>query len=115
MWLRRKRNKHGRQKLAIKKQIVECIQTIYDPEIPVNIYDLGLIYNISVDPSFCAEIKMTLTTPGCPVAQTFPGMIEQKIRETVAGLTDVHVVVIWDPPWSPERMSESARVTLGLF
>jgi len=87
---------------------------VYDPEIPVNIYDLGLIYKVDVDPEANVKVDMTLTTPGCPVAQTFPGMVENKVKE-VEGVNDAQVELVWDPPWTQEYMTEAAKLQLGLL
>jgi len=99
---------------ALKDAIIEVLKTIYDPEIPVNIYDLGLIYDVELDAENNVNINMTLTTPHCPVAQTFPGMVEDKIR-SVEGVGDVHVEIVWDPPWSQELMTEAAKLQLGFL
>ena len=93
--------------------IVEMLRTIYDPEIPVNIFDLGLIYAIVVDDSEMVDIKMTLTSPSCPEAQSLPPAVEEEVR-AVPGVKDVHVEVVWDPPWTPERMGEAAKLELGM-
>ncbi|MCX4189157.1 SUF system Fe-S cluster assembly protein [Methylophaga sp. OBS3] len=98
----------------LKDDVIEMLKTIYDPEIPVNIYELGLIYNIDVSDSGNVVIKMTLTAPGCPVAQSFPGDIEGKVG-TVAGVNKVHVELVWDPPWTRDMMSEAAQLQLGMF
>jgi FeS assembly SUF system protein len=100
--------------LKYKPQIVEAISKVYDPEIPVNIYELGLVYDIDVDSAANAQIRMTLTAPACPSAQTIPLDVERRVRE-VAGLKDVKVDVVWDPPWTRDRMSEAAKLTLGMF
>lgn len=95
--------------------IVGALRTVYDPEIPVNIYDLGLVYGLDVDAATGrVRIRMTLTAPGCPVAATFPGVVAEAVR-TVAGVTSAEVELVWDPPWSSERMSEAARLELGLY
>lgn len=94
--------------------IIEALKGIYDPEIPVNIYDLGLIYQISIDPQGMVKINMTLTTPGCPVAQTFPGTVENVINN-VAGVCETQVELVWDPPWTNENMSEAAKLQLGML
>jgi FeS assembly SUF system protein len=99
---------------SLEEQVVEGLRGVYDPEIPVNIYDLGLIYKLDVDPAGAVQIEMTLTAPGCPVAQTFPATVECAVR-SVPGVSDVHVELVWDPPWSQERMSEAARLQLGLI
>jgi FeS assembly SUF system protein len=94
--------------------IVEAIKTVYDPEIPVNIYDLGLIYDILVDASNNVGIRMTLTAPNCPAAQWLPGQVEQKVR-AVPQVADVKVDVVFDPPWDRDRMSDAAKLQLGLW
>ncbi len=99
---------------AIEAAVIEALKQIYDPEIPVNIYDLGLIYDVAVDEGGHVKVQMTLTAPGCPVAQTFPGQVEQAIRQ-VEGVADAEVEVVWDPPWTKERMSEAARLQLGML
>ncbi|HFE64887.1 MAG TPA: SUF system Fe-S cluster assembly protein [Caldithrix sp.] len=98
----------------LKERIVEVLKTIYDPEIPVDIYELGLIYNIDIDERDVAHIKMTLTSPGCPVAGSLPGEVEANIR-SVVGIKDVDVELVWDPPWGMEMMSEEAKLALGLM
>ena len=98
----------------LKEHIVEALRNIYDPEIPVNIYDLGLIYDLDVSAEGDVRIDMTLTAPGCPVAQTFPGAVESAIR-AVPGVRDATVELVWDPPWSMERMSEAAKLQLGML
>lgn len=98
----------------LKEQIIAALKTIYDPEIPVNIYDLGLIYDVIIDDEFMVDIKMTLTTPGCPVAQTFPITVETEVKQ-VAGVKDATVEIVWDPPWTQDNMTEAARLTLGLY
>jgi FeS assembly SUF system protein len=90
------------------------LKTIFDPEIPVNIYELGLIYEIDVSESGNVVIQMTLTAPGCPVAQTFPGDVENKIS-SIDGVNKVHVELVWDPPWTRDQMSEAAQLQLGMF
>lgn len=99
---------------VMKEAVITALKGVYDPEIPVNIYDLGLIYNISIDDEANVAIQMTLTTPGCPVAQTFPGTVEQAVNQ-VAGVSDCTVELVWEPPWSQERMTEAARLELGIF
>lgn len=94
-------------------EVIKMLRTIYDPEIPVNIYDLGLIYKISINDNF-VKIEMTLTAPGCPVAQTFPGTVEEAVR-SIAGVNDATVELVWDPPWTQDCMSEAAKLTLGLL
>jgi FeS assembly SUF system protein len=92
---------------------VDLIRTCYDPEIPVNIYELGLIYGIDVSESGAVTIQMTLTSPACPAAGSLPPEVERKVR-TLPEVTDVKIQVVWDPPWTPDRMSEAARLQLGL-
>jgi len=102
------------KKEVLEEQVVAALKTIFDPEIPVNIYDLGLIYDIEIDEEQHVKISMTLTSPGCPVAQTFPGTVEQKINQ-VPDVMDCIVELVWEPPWTQERMSEVARLELGMF
>jgi len=99
---------------ALKSQVLDALRTVYDPEIPVNIYDLGLVYRCDVDESGSVDVDKTLTAPGCPVAQTFPATVEAAIRR-VPGVTAARVEVVWDPPWSTDRMSDEAKLELGLF
>lgn len=98
----------------LKEAVIDALKKVYDPEIPVNIYDLGLIYNVSINEEGHVDVQMTLTTPGCPVAQTFPGTVEQAVNQ-VEGVSDCTVELVWEPPWSQERMSEAARLELGIF
>jgi FeS assembly SUF system protein len=98
----------------LREHIIAALKTVFDPEIPVNIYDLGLIYDIAINDEQHAHIQMTLTTPGCPVAQTFPGTVEQAVNQ-VQGVSDCTVELVWDPPWTQERMTEAARLELGIF
>jgi FeS assembly SUF system protein len=96
----------------LETKTVEALKTVFDPEIPVNIYDLGLIYGIAVDDQGHARVSMTLTAPSCPVAGILPGQVETKIRE-IPGITDVKVELVWDPPWDREKMSDAAKLALG--
>ncbi len=99
----------------LEERIIAALKTVYDPEIPVNIYDLGLIYGLNLEPQIAhVEIEMTLTAPGCPVAQTFPGEVERRVME-VPGVNSAHVELVWDPPWTRERMTEAAMLTLGML
>ena len=100
--------------LELKPKIVEQLVTIFDPEIPVNIYELGLIYDIQVDKQGLAVIQMTLTAPGCPAAVTLPAEVHGKVK-SVEGVTDARVDLVWEPPWDKDRMSEAARLQLGIF
>jgi FeS assembly SUF system protein len=99
---------------ALKQKIIECLQTIYDPEIPVNIYELGLIYEVDVLPVNNIQVVMTLTSPGCPAAQSLPIEVEQKLKQ-IEGVNDVHVAVTWNPPWNKTMMSEAAQLELGML
>jgi len=99
---------------ALKQKVIERLQTIYDPEIPVSIYELGLIYEINVLPINNVQIVMTLTAPGCPAAQTLPVEVDQKLRQ-IEGVNDVHVAVTWNPPWNKTMMSEAAQLELGML
>ncbi len=98
----------------LKESVIAGLKTVFDPEIPVNIYDLGLIYDIRIDENKHVFIQMTLTSPGCPVAQTFPGTVEKAVNE-VEGITDCSVELVWEPPWTNERMTEAAKLELGMF
>src|SRR5215211_3811510 len=99
---------------ALKQKIIECLQTIYDPEIPVSIYELGLIYEVEILPISNVQIVMTLTAPGCPAAQSLPIEVDQKVRQ-IEGVNDVYVSVTWDPPWDRSMMSEAAQLELGFL
>ena len=94
--------------------MIEALKDIYDPEIPVNIYDLGLIYDVEVTSDHHAKIKMTLTTPHCPVAESMPGEVELRIG-AVPGIGDAEVELVWDPPWDPQKMSDEAKLELGML
>jgi FeS assembly SUF system protein len=98
----------------IKAKIIEKLQTVFDPELPVNIYDLGLIYNIDVNEKGYANITMTLTAPSCPAAQSLPVEVDQKTRE-VEGVTDANVMITWTPKWEKSMMSEVAALELGFM
>jgi FeS assembly SUF system protein len=99
---------------TVEEGIVEALKTVYDPEIPVNIYEMGLIYDLHIEPDGHVQIKMTLTSPGCPVAGTLPGEVKDKV-ESVSGVASAEVEVVWDPVWNPSMMSEAARLELGMF
>ncbi len=101
------------QTLKIQPKVVEALSTVYDPEIPVNIYELGLIYDVNVDAGGVVYIRMTLTSPMCPAAQSLPVEVDRKVR-AIEGVTDVKVDVVWDPPWGPHKMSEAAKLQLGM-
>jgi FeS assembly SUF system protein len=98
----------------LKSRVIEVLQTCYDPEIPVNIYELGLVYHIDVNPSGAVVIQMTLTSPACPVAGSLPPEIENKVM-SIDGVSSARVDVVWEPPWSPDRMSDAARLQLGML
>ena len=102
-----------RAEQGLKRQVIAALRTIADPELPVNIYDLGLIYDLDIDADGRVDIRMTLTAPGCPVAQTFPMLVEQTVTD-VKGVASAHVEIVWDPPWDQSRMTEAARLQLGL-
>ena len=99
---------------ALKPAILDAIRTVFDPEIPVNILELGLIYDVVVDASGVAGIRMTLTAPGCPAAQSLPVEVAQKVK-AVDGVSDAKVDIVWDPPWTKDRMSEAAKLQLGMW
>lgn len=99
---------------ALQEAVIAALREIYDPEIPVNIYDLGLVYGVEVDDNADATITMTLTTPHCPVAESMPGEVELRVA-SVPGIRDVEVNLVWDPPWGPHKMSDEARLELGML
>jgi len=94
--------------------VIAALKDIFDPEIPVNIYDLGLIYDVEITPEHHAKVKMTLTTPHCPVAESMPGEVELRVG-AVPGIGDAEVELVWDPPWDPQKMSDEARLELGML
>jgi FeS assembly SUF system protein len=100
--------------LALQPQVVEVLATVFDPEIPVNIYELGLVYEIAVDSNNAVAVRMTLTSPGCPAAQSIPVDVVNKVRQ-LPGVTDAQVDIVWDPPWSMNLMSDAAKLQLGMF
>jgi FeS assembly SUF system protein len=99
---------------ALKQKVIEVLQTIFDPELPVSIWELGLIYEINVLPINNVQIVMTLTAPGCPAAQSLPVEVDQKVR-VIEGVNDVHVAVTWSPAWNKSMMSEAAQLELGFM
>jgi len=99
---------------ALKQRVIDTIRTCYDPEIPVNIFDLGLIYDVDVSAGGDVKVEMTLTSPMCPVAGSLPPEVEEKVR-AVPGVKTATVEVVWEPPWSPDLMTESAKLELGLM
>jgi FeS assembly SUF system protein len=94
--------------------VIEALKEIYDPEIPVNIYDLGLIYGVEISPDHHAKVTMTLTTPHCPVAESMPGEVELRVG-AVPGIGDAEVNLVWDPPWDPQKMTDEAKLELGML
>ncbi len=98
----------------MKEKVVAALRTCYDPEIPVNIYDLGLVYNVAIDPENVVNIKMTLTSPHCPVAGSLPLEVQTKAA-TVDGIKAARVDLVWDPPWTPAMMTEAAKLELGMM
>lgn len=100
-------------KSPLEEPVVAAMKKCYDPEIPVNIYDLGLIYGVEIDDAGAVQVQMTLTAPACPVAGTLPGEVERAVR-SVPGVTEAKVTLVWDPPWHPGMMSKLARVMLGM-
>ena len=99
---------------ALYESVIDALKGIYDPEIPVNIYDLGLIYGVEVTPDGDAMVTMTLTTPHCPVAESMPGEVELRVG-AVPGVRDAEVALVWDPPWGPDKMTDEARLELGML
>ena len=99
---------------AMKPAIVDAISTVFDPEIPVNIYELGLIYEINVDANSLVGIRMTLTSPACPSAQQLPSEVRYKVK-ALEGVADCNVEIVWEPPWTKDMMSETAKLSLGIF
>ena len=99
---------------ALKEKVIDALKTCFDPEIPVNIYELGLIYLVEVSSDGKVMIRMTLTSPHCPAVQSMPAEIEGKVR-AISGVTDVSIDLVWDPPWDQTKMSEAARLQLGMM
>ncbi len=104
----------GATPLAGEDPVIAALREVYDPEIPVNLYDLGLIYDITIGAEGAVNIEMSLTAPGCPVAGEMPGQVAEAVA-AVPGAGEVEVRLVWDPPWTPERMSEDARLALGMY
>jgi FeS assembly SUF system protein len=98
----------------IQQAVIEVLRTVYDPEIPVNIYEMGLIYDVDVDPAGKVVVRMTLTSPGCPVAGSLVPEVESKTR-LIPGVTAAQAILVWDPPWDPSMMSDAAKLQLGMF
>ncbi len=99
----------------LEEKILAALKGVYDPEIPVNIYELGLIYDVKLTPENDLFVKMTLTAPGCPVAGQMPGMVQASIEEHVPEAREIDVELVWDPPWTKDRMSEAAKLETGMF
>jgi len=99
---------------GLEEKVLDALRTCFDPEIPVNIYELGLIYKLEVTPEADVRIQMTLTSPGCPVAGSLPPEVETKVRD-IPGVKSARVEVVWDPPWNPGLMSEAAKLQLGMY
>ena len=99
---------------SLEERIIAAIREVYDPELPVNVYDLGLIYTLDIDENAAVSVAMTLTAPGCPVAGVLPGQVENAIK-AVEGVSDARVQLVWDPPWDKDRISDEAKLALGLF
>lgn len=99
---------------TLRANVIAVLRTIYDPEIPVNILDLGLIYTLDINPDGDVDIEMTLTAPACPVAGTFPSIVESRVSE-VPGVHSVHVELVWEPPWSIDSMTDEVKLELGLL
>jgi FeS assembly SUF system protein len=105
---------NGLERIALQDKVIEALRSCYDPEIPVNIYELGLVYEVKVQPSGEVNVRMTLTTPNCPAAASLPLEIEGKVR-ALPQVTGVRLELVWEPPWDPSRMTEAARLQLGMF
>ena len=102
------------EKQALELKVIDALQTCYDPEIPVDIYELGLVYGIEINDSGEVRITMTLTAPNCPVAASLPLEVEAKVN-AIEGVKNAQVDIVWDPPWNPEKMSETAKLQLGMI
>ena len=100
---------------VFQEDVIEALRTVHDPEIPINVYDLGLIYDVDVDEGNAVSVRMTLTTPNCPEAQSIPRRAEEAIRQHVPGVGEVKVEIVWEPRWTREMMSEDAQLALGMF
>jgi FeS assembly SUF system protein len=98
----------------LEPRVIAVLKTCYDPEIPVDIYELGLIYGVDIDPTGFVDVTMTLTSPGCPVAGSLPGEVEEKVR-SVPGVRDARVTLVWEPMWHKDLMSDAAKLTLGFM
>lgn len=114
-WLKQVQEAEAQDPETLKERTVAVLKTIFDPELPVNIYDLGLIYDIECGTDGVIELKMTLTSPGCPVAQTFPGIVEARVAADVEGAVAAQVELVWDPPWTADLLTDEVRLDLGLL
>ncbi len=114
-WIGKVHDAEPQDPQQLKERIIAGLREIYDPELPVNIYDLGLIYDVDCGPEGMVHIQMTLTSPGCPVAQSFPGMVETNLKSNVTGVTAVHVELVWSPPWTTDLLTDEVKLELGLF
>ena len=114
-WLKQVQEAEGQDPDTLKARTVEVLKKIFDPELPVNIYDLGLIYDVECGTDGVIDIKMTLTSPGCPVAQTFPGLVESRVTAEVEGAIAAQVELVWDPPWTVDLLTDEVRLDLGLL
>ena len=114
-WLKKVQESEGQDPETLKERTIKVLREIYDPELPVNIYDLGLIYDIECGTDGVIDIKMTLTSPGCPVAQTFPGVVESRVTAEVEGAIATQVELVWDPPWTSDLLTDEVRLDLGLL
>ena len=99
---------------TLEQKVIETLRTVFDPEIPVNIYELGLVYDIDISEKGDVIVRMTLTSPGCPVAGSLPPEVEYKVL-AIPGVTSARVDLVWDPPWTPDKMSDAAKLQLGFF
>lgn len=104
----------GLEQIALHDKVIEALRTCYDPEIPVNIHELGLIYEVKVEPWGEVKVRMTLTSPNCPAAGSLPGEVQEKVK-ALPGVTSASVDVVWEPTWDPSKMTEAARLQLGMF
>ena len=114
-WIKKVQQAERQDPDTLKARTVEVLKNIFDPELPVNIYDLGLIYDIECGTDGVIDIKMTLTSPGCPVAQTFPGVVESRVTAEVEGAIAAQVELVWDPPWTVDLLTDEVRLDLGLL
>lgn len=107
-------NDQSQEEQLLKDQVISMLKTCFDPEIPANIYELGMVYNIAIDDQKNVKIKMTLTSPNCPAIESLPQDIQNKIN-SIPGINKTEIELVWDPPWTPEKMSEEAKLQLNMF